>query len=174
MHYGEIITADPANGPGIRLSLFVSGCTNHCRGCFQPETWDFNYGPEYTEETEERVLSELKKDYYQGLTILGGEPMEPENQPDVAHLIMRMREDMPDKDIWVFTGFTFESDLLPGQRKYTEYTDSILDNIDVLVDGKFILEKKNLMLRFRGSENQRIIDMKKSRRSGKVVLSPLN
>ena len=96
--------------------------------------------------------------------------MEPENQPDVAHLIMRMREDMPDKDIWVFTGFTFESDLLPGQRKYTEYTDSILDNIDVLVDGKFILEKKNLMLRFRGSENQRVIDMNATRREGKTVL----
>ncbi|MCR5785956.1 MAG: anaerobic ribonucleoside-triphosphate reductase activating protein [Eubacterium sp.] len=174
MHYGEIITADCANGPGIRVSLFVSGCTNCCKGCFQPETWDFNYGAEYTKETEDKLLSELKRPYYQGLTILGGEPFEPENQPYVAKLIRRVREDVPDRDIWIFTGFTYESDLLPGQRKYTEETDYILDNIDMLVDGKFILEKKNLMLKFRGSENQRIIDMISTRKEGKVVLSELN
>lgn len=170
MHYGEIIRADCANGPGVRISLFVSGCTNQCEGCFQPETWNFNYGPLYTTSIEDFIIEELSKPYYQGLTLLGGEPLEPENQPEVWQLIERVRREQPDRDIWLFTGFTYEKDLLQGQRKYTPYTDDILDNIDVLVDGKFIQRLKNIALRFRGSENQRLIDMPRTRESGQVVI----
>ena len=174
MHYGEIITADCANGVGMRVSLFVSGCTNCCKGCFQPETWDFCYGPEYTKETEDFIVDELKKAYYQGLTILGGEPFEVENQPEVAALIRRLKTELPMRDVWMYTGFTYEVDLVPGGKRYTEVTDEILDNIDILVDGKFVEELKNLMLNFRGSANQRIIDMRKSRVAGETILSELN
>lgn len=174
MHYGEIITADTANGPGLRVSLFVSGCTNCCKGCFQPQTWDFCYGLEYTKETEEFIISELGKSYYHGLTILGGEPFELSNQPEVAALIRRVRKELPERNIWMYTGFTYEEDLVPNGKRYTEFTDDILDNIDVLVDGKFVEELKNLMLNFRGSSNQRIIDMRSTRKTGEVVLSPLN
>ena len=174
MHYGEIITADCANGPGVRVSLFVSGCTNCCKGCFQPETWDFSYGLEYTKETEEFILSELHKGYYRGLTILGGEPFEMCNQPTVLSLIKRVRNELPEKDIWMYTGFTYDVDLVPGGKRYANVTDEILNSIDILVDGKFQEELKNLMLNFRGSENQRIIDIKKTRKTGEVILSPLN
>ena len=174
MHYGEIITADCANGVGMRVSLFVSGCTNCCKGCFQPETWDFSHGPEYTKETEDFIIEELKKPYYKGLTILGGEPFEIANQPEVAALIRRLKEELPSRDIWMYTGFLYDVDLQPQGRRYTEVTDEILDSIDILVDGKFEEELRNLMLKFRGSENQRIIDMKQTRKSGKLVLSELN
>lgn len=174
MHYGEILIADCANGVGIRVSLFVSGCTNHCKGCFQPQTWDFNYGMEYTQETEDFIISEVSKPYYQGLTILGGEPMEPENQRELVKLIRRMRKECPDKDIWMYSGFTVNEDLIPGERKYTEVTDEILGNIDILVDGKFEEDLKDISLKFRGSRNQRIIDMKKSKEKGQLVLSDLN
>lgn len=174
MHYGEIITADCANGTGMRVSLFVSGCTNCCKGCFQPETWDFFHGPEYTKETEDFIIEELKKPYYQGLTILGGEPFEIKNQPEVAALIRRLKEEIPERTIWMYTGFLYDVDLMPGGRRYTEVTDEILDNIDILVDGKFEEELRNLMLKFRGSENQRIIDMRRTRAAGEVVLSELN
>lgn len=174
MHYGEILIADCANGVGIRVSLFVSGCTNHCKGCFQPQTWDFNYGMEYTQETEDFIISEVSKPYYQGLTILGGEPMEPENQRELVKLIRRMRKECPDKDIWMYSGFIVNEDLIPGGRKYTEVTDEILGNIDILVDGKFEEDLKDISLKFRGSRNQRIIDMKKSKEKGQLVLSDLN
>lgn len=174
MHYGEILIADCANGVGIRVSLFVSGCTNHCKGCFQPQTWDFNYGMEYTQETEDFIISEVSKPYYQGLTILGGEPMEPENQREIVKLIRRMRKECPDKDIWVYSGFIVNEDLIPGGRKYTKVTDEILGNIDILVDGKFEEDLKDISLKFRGSRNQRIIDMKKSKEKGQLVLSDLN
>lgn len=174
MHIGEIITADSANGSGIRVSVFVSGCTNRCKGCFQPETWDFSYGRPYTGEIEDRILSELAKSYYTGLTILGGEPFEPSNQREIVGLIRRVREELPERTIWVYTGFTYDTDLVPGGCRYIECTDEILDHIDVLVDGRFVEELKNITLRFRGSENQRIIDMKRTRSAGKVVLSPLN
>ena len=174
MHYGEILIADCANGVGIRVSLFVSGCTNHCKGCFQPQTWDFNYGMEYTQETEGFIISEVSKPYYQGLTILGGEPMEPENQRELVKLIRRMRKECPDKDIWMYSGFTVNEDLIPGGRKYIEVTDEILGNIDILVDGKFEEDLKDISLKFRGSRNQRIIDMKKSKEKGQLVLSDLN
>lgn len=174
MNYGQLMLADCANGSGIRVSLFVSGCTNHCPGCFQPQTWDFGFGKEYTAETEQQIISELRKPYYKGLTLLGGEPFEPSNQVELIKLIRRVHSELPEKDIWMYTGFTYDKDLVPGGCRYTDVTDEILNDIDVLVDGRFILEKKNISLKFRGSENQRIIDMKASRASGSVVLSALN
>ena len=157
MHFGNILTADSANGPGIRLSLFVSGCTNHCKGCFQPETWDFEYGKLYTQDTENYIISELSKPYYQGLTILGGDPMEFDNQKALLPLIKRVKTELLNKDIWIYTGFLYE-DLLSGGRRYIKrITDEFIKNIDVIVDGPFELDKKNITLEFRGSSNQRII-----------------
>ena len=170
MHIGEILKADSANGIGIRLTLFVSGCTNHCKGCFQPQTWDFNYGKEYTKADEDAILHELSKHFYTGITLLGGEPFEPENQRELVKLLRKIKQELPDKTIWSFTGFVYDRDLQPGQRKHCEVTDEMLSMIDVLIDGPFIEEKKNISLRFRGSENQRIIDMNKTRESGTVVL----
>lgn len=160
MHYGIIKKSDVANGPGVRVSLFVSGCTNGCEGCFQPETWDFHYGSEYTEETRQQILEALKPSHIRGLTILGGEPFELENQPDVAALVKRVRADFPNRDIWCFTGFILEQDLIPGGRRYGSHTDDILSCLDVLVDGRFEQSRKNLSLAFRGSENQRLIDLR--------------
>ena len=174
MHFGQIFTADSANGIGIRVSLFVSGCTNKCKGCFQPETWDFNYGQEYTKETEDFIIKELSKAYYTGLTILGGEPFEPSNQKELINLIRRVKEECPGKTIWMYTGFTYDRDLVAGGCRYTEVTDEILDSIDILVDGRFEEELKNITLNFRGSSNHRIIDMKVTRAAGTVVLSELN
>ncbi len=173
MYVGQIITVDSANGMGIRVSVFVSGCTNHCKGCFQPQTWDFKYGKPYDKATEQFILTELAKDFYQGLTILGGEPFEPENQEAVAGLIRRVRKELPNKDIWIYTGYTYEEDLQPSGRRYTEFTDEILNGADILVDGRFIEELKNITLQFRGSENQRIIDLKKTKICGEVVLAKL-
>ena len=173
MNIGEIITADSANGTGIRVSLFVSGCTNHCKGCFQPETWDFEYGRPYTAEIEDRLMSELSKVYYTGLTILGGEPFEPSNQRELVKLIRRVKTELPDKDIWMFTGFTYDKDLIEGGCRHIECTDEILDSIDVLVDGRFVEELKDISLVFRGSSNQRIILMKPTRAGEGIVLSPL-
>lgn len=170
MHYGLIRNCDIANGPGIRVSLFVSGCTNRCEGCFQPETWDFNYGQVFTAEIEESIINDLRPSYIQGLTILGGEPFEPQNQRVLIHLIKRVREELPEKDIWCFTGFTLDHQLSVNGKKYCEVTDEILDSIDVLVDGKFELDKKNISLKFRGSENQRLIDMKATRDAKSIIL----
>lgn len=172
MHYGQIMIADSANGAGIRLTLFVSGCTNHCPGCFQPETWDFSFGEPYTQEVEDKILDELQKPYYDGLTILGGEPFEIENQPALLPLIKRVHEMYPKRTIWMYTGFHYE-DLLPDGKRYTPFTDSILDKIDILVDGPFQEENKNISLNFRGSTNQRIIDISQTRKAGRIVLSPL-
>ena len=174
MHVGEIMQADCANGVGIRLSLFVSGCTNRCKGCFNEQTWDFNYGNLWTPELEQFFMDTLAQSFYDGMTILGGEPFEPENQPEVAELITRVRRELPDKNIWVYTGFLYDKDLIPGGRKYTAYTDQILDQIDTLIDGPFILEQKDIRLKFRGSRNQRILDMKQTRKTGQIVLSSLN
>lgn len=174
MHFGQIFTADSANGIGIRVSLFVSGCTNKCKGCFQPETWDFNYGEEYTQETEDFIIKELSNAYYTGLTILGGEPFEPSNQREVVKLIRRVKRECQGKTIWMYTGFTYDRDLIPDGSRYTEVTDEILDSIDILVDGRFEEELKNIRLNFRGSENQRIIDMPATRASREIVLSDLN
>ena len=174
MYIGEIIKADSANGEGIRVSIFVSGCTNHCKGCFQPQTWNYNYGYLYDDNMENDIINELSQSYYNGLTILGGEPFEISNQQGLLPLIRRIKKELPDKTIWVYTGFTYDVDLVAGGKRYTNVTDEILDSIDILVDGKFVEELKSLMLNFRGSSNQRIIDMRASRKAGKVVLSKLN
>lgn len=174
MHIGEIMKADSANGIGMRVSIFVSGCTNHCEGCFQPETWDFNFGEEYTPVIEQEIVDELAKPFYQGLTILGGEPFEPSNQETLIGLIRRVRWELPKRSIWMYTGFVYEDLLQGGCRYVPEITDEILDNIDVLVDGKFVQNLKKITLNFRGSSNQRIIDVKKTRAAGKVILDPLN
>lgn len=173
MHIGQIIFADSANGIGIRVSLFVSGCTNCCPDCFQKETWDFNFGQLYTKEIEDKIIEELKKTYYDGITLLGGEPFEFENQKGLLPLIRRIKKELPNKTIWAYTGFLYE-DLLDGGKRHIDITDEILDSIDILVDGKFILSKYNITLNFRGSENQRIIDIKKTRKEGKIILSSLN
>ncbi len=170
MHYGNIKEFDVANGEGVRITLFVSGCTNHCEGCFQPATWDFQYGQPYTEETEERIIRFLDRPLTDGLTLLGGEPMEPDNQRELVRLARRLKREHPDKTIWCFTGFIYERDLLAGQRRHTEVTDEFLSLIDVLVDGPFILQQRNLALTFRGSENQRVLDMQKTLCEGKPVL----
>lgn len=174
MYIGEIIKADSANGEGIRVSIFVSGCTNHCKGCFQPQTWKYNYGYLYDDNMENDIINELSQSYYNGLTILGGEPFEISNQQGLLPLIRRIKKELPDKTIWVYTGFTYDVDLVAGGKRYTNVTDEILDSIDILVDGKFVEELKSLMLNFRGSSNQRIIDMRATRKAGKVVLSKLN
>lgn len=161
MHYGQIITNDCANGTGIRLSLFVSGCTNQCPGCFQPETWDFEYGLPYTEETQQNIISELKKPQYTGITILGGEPFELENQKTILDLINTIKTQMPEKTIWMYTGFIYDRDLIKGGKRYIEHiTPNIINQIDTLVDGPFIKAQKNIQLQFRGSNNQRIIHFK--------------
>ena len=170
MHYGNIKQYDIADGEGVRTTLFVSGCTNCCKGCFQPETWDFNFGKPYTEETENRIMEMLADENIQGLTLLGGEPFEPENQRVLINLLRRVRKELPQKDIWSYTGFVYERDLIEGCRKHTEVTDEMLSLIDILVDGPFIEEKKNISLMFRGSENQRVIDMKQTLALGHVVL----
>ncbi len=170
MFYGEIKERDIANGIGVRVSLFVSGCTNRCKGCFNKQTWDFNFGEEYTVETENRIIELLKPDFVTGLTLLGGEPFEPKNQEELLKLTDRVKKEMPNKTIWCYTGFTYEKLKTDGEYCRTEFTDRMLNNIDVLVDGKFVEEKKNIRLKFRGSENQRIIDLNKTRAEKRVVL----
>lgn len=161
MYYGNIKTVDVANGEGVRVSLFVSGCRNACPGCFQPNTWSFDYGEEFTEETEDFIINALSPAHIQGFSLLGGEPFEEENQKTLAPFLERIKKTYPQKDIWCWTGYVLEKDLQKGKRKHTEYTERMLSCIDVLVDGPFIKEKKNLMLQFRGSENQRIIHLHK-------------
>lgn len=170
MYYGNIKKVDIADGEGIRVSLFVSGCTNACEGCFQKATWDFFFGQEYTQATEDEIIEALKPDYIAGLTTLGGEPFEIENQPSLVKLFRRVRKELPQKTIWSYTGFVYERDLLPGGKRNIDVTDEMLSLLDVLIDGPFILAKKNLNLAFRGSENQRVIDMVKTRQQKKVVL----
>ena len=161
MYYGEIKDCDIANGEGVRITLFVSGCTNHCPHCFQPQTWDFNYGQPFTRETEDQLLTMLAPGYIQGLTLLGGEPFEPENQVEVVKLLKRVKETYPKKDIWCYSGYLFDVDMIPGGRVYTDVTEEMLSYIDVLVDGEFIEEEKDVTLVFRGSRNQRIIELGK-------------
>ncbi|MCD8152664.1 MAG: anaerobic ribonucleoside-triphosphate reductase activating protein [Clostridiales bacterium] len=173
MYYSGIKAFSTENGPGVRVSLFVSGCRNRCKGCFQPDTWDFCHGEKFTEETAQQILDGLKPDYISGLTLLGGDPFEPENQEGLIDLVRRVKETYPSKTIWAFTGYLLETDLTAGGKNFTPYTEELLSLIDVLVDGPFVKEQKNLMLSFRGSENQRIILMDETRRTGKVVLSPL-
>lgn len=159
MNYGNIKKCDIADGPGVRVSLFVSGCRHHCKGCFNAETWDFHYGQPYTKETEVEILEALAPSYIQGFTLLGGEPFEPENQAVLAGLVKKVREVFPKKDIWCYTGYLYDVDLIPGGKVFTEYTKAMLSCIDVLVDGEFVEEKKDITLRFRGSSNQRILEI---------------
>ena len=168
MNYGGIKDYDIANGPGIRLSLFVSGCRHHCKGCFNAMTWDFNYGEPYTKEVEDDILKKLGQECYQGLTLLGGEPMEPEKQKCILPLVRRFKEMYPKKDLWCFTGFLFDKDLLGWMSEELYETPELLKYIDILVDGKFILEKKDVRLVFKGSSNQRTIDVQKSLKEGKI------
>ena len=167
MNYATIKNCDIANGPGVRVSLFVSGCTHRCPGCFNEVAWDFDYGQPFTEETIESLLDMLRPSYIRGLTLLGGEPFEPRNQADVVKLLRRIKAELPEKSIWAFSGYLFEKDMLSGRiGDLTEY----LSCLDVLVDGPFVQAKKNLNLRFRGSENQRIIDVKASLAEGRTIL----
>ena len=170
MYYGEIKDCDIADGNGVRVTLFVSGCTNRCKGCFQPQTWDFHYGKPFTRETEDRILSMLSPSYIDGLTLLGGEPFEPETQRVLYPFLLRVRERYPEKTVWAFSGFTLEELRQEGSHPRCEVTDAMLDQLDVLVDGRFREELKSLMLRFRGSSNQRLIDMNETRRQGQIVL----
>ena len=175
MHYGAIKLNDIANGEGIRVSLFVSGCTNHCKECFNPETWDFEYGKPFTEQTEQYILDNLKSDFVNGLTLLGGEPFEPRNQKVLLPFVKKVRAMYPNKSIWAYSGFRFEDELLKeGSYANCEYTLELLKNIDILVDGRFDKDLKDIRLNFRGSSNQRIILVQQSLNSDNVVLSPLN
>lgn len=170
MNYAEIKNCDIANGPGVRISLFVSGCTHHCPGCFNEVAWDFGYGRPFTEDTIREILDMLKPHYIRGLTLLGGEPFEPQNQGAVVELLRRVKEAYPEKSIWAFSGYLFDRDILSGRLGDWKITREYLSYLDVLVDGPFVEAKKNLSLRFRGSENQRIIDVPASLASGTVVL----
>ena len=170
MFYGEIKNYDIANGTGVRVSLFVSGCTNKCEGCFQPQTWDFRYGREFTKETEDMILQMLGPGYINGLTVLGGEPFEPENQRALLPFLRRVRETYPKKDIWVFSGFTVEEMRTSGSHPNCECTEDMLALTDVLVDGRFELAKKDISLAFRGSSNQRIIDVQKSLHANEIFM----
>lgn len=169
MNYAAIKTHDIANGPGVRVSLFVSGCTHHCEGCFNPETWDFCYGQPYTAETEQEILDACDKPYIRGLSLLGGEPFEPANQTALLPLLRRFREQFPDKTVWCYSGYNYELDMLTGQLGNWAVTKEMLSLIDVLVDGEFILKQKDLNLRFRGSANQRIIDVPRSLEHDQVL-----
>ena len=169
MNYGEIKNCDIANGEGVRVSLFVSGCTHHCKNCFNAQTWDFSFGSPFTKETEDMILNLLAPGYINGLSLLGGEPFEPDNQRALLPFLKRVRAAYPDKTIWCFSGYTLESDLLSESRARCEVTDEMLSCIDVLVDGEFIEEQKNISLAFRGSENQRVINVPKTLASGSLV-----
>lgn len=174
MNYGNIKYYDIANGEGVRTSLFVSGCTHHCKNCFNPETWDFRYGKPFTKQVEDEIIKSLEPDYINGLTLLGGEPMEKANQRALLPFLKRVRERYPQKTIWCYSGYLFDSELLNESRARCEVTDQMLSLIDILVDGEFKEEQKDITLRFKGSANQRIIDVQKSLKEGKVVLSPFN
>ena len=169
MYYGEIKDCDIANGEGVRVTLFVSGCTNRCKGCFQPQTWDFCYGEPFTAETEAKLLQMLAPDYINGLTLLGGDPFEPENQRALLPFLRQVRQAYPRKTIWAFTGFTYEALLTDGAHPRCEATDAMLALVDVLVDGPFVEELHDISLRFRGSSNQRLIDLNATRAAGEVV-----
>ncbi len=169
MNVANIKKVDIADGIGVRVSLFVSGCTHHCKNCFNPETWDFGYGTPYTAETEQEIIDALKPSYIRGLTLLGGEPFEPVNQRVLVGLLRRVRAELPEKDIWSYSGYTFE-ELTGDSRARCEVTDEMLSMLDILVDGEYVDALRNIRLRFRGSENQRILDVPKSLKEGRAVV----
>lgn len=171
MNYCTIKTFDIANGEGVRTCLFVSGCTNHCEECFQPETWDFNYGEAFTRETEDYIIEKTKPYFVNGLTLLGGEPFEPANQRELVPFLRRFKEECPDKSIWCFTGFTLDEELWKdGSYPRCEVTDEMISMIDVLVDGRYVKCLHDISLRFRGSSNQRLIDIKKTLQNKEIIL----
>ena len=170
MNYAEIKNCDIANGPGVRVSLFVSGCTHHCPGCFNQVAWDFDYGQPFTQQTIDGILEMMKPSYIKGLTLLGGEPFEPQHQEPIVELLRQLKEKYPQQSIWAFSGYLFDRDILAGRLGPWEITKEYLSYLDVLVDGPFVEAKKNLSLRFRGSENQRIIDVPASLTAGEIVL----
>lgn len=170
MNYATIKNCDIANGPGVRVSLFVSGCTHRCKGCFNEVAWDFSYGEPFTQNTIDTIIGMLKPDHVKGLTLLGGEPFEPQNQGAIVELLRQVKARYPDKSIWAFSGYLFDKDILSGRLGDWNITREFLSYLDVLVDGPFILEKKDLSLRFRGSSNQRLIDVPLSLETGDIVL----
>jgi anaerobic ribonucleoside-triphosphate reductase activating protein len=170
MYYGELKTCDIANGPGVRVSLFVSGCTNHCEGCFQPQTWDFQYGKPFTAETEALIWAELDKPYVNGLSLLGGEPFEPDNQRALLPFLHQIKQRYPGKTIWCFTGFRLEDLRTVGTHPHCEATDELLTMLDILVDGRFVQAQKDISLQFRGSRNQRVIDLKQTFARGEICI----
>ena len=170
MYFSEVKNCDIANGPGVRVSLFVSGCTHHCKGCFNEMTWDFEYGRPFTKEDEERILDMLEPDYIAGLTLLGGEPLEHVNQKGLLPFLREVKKRFPEKSIWCYTGYTFEKDVLDTFCNQFSETREFLNYLDVLVDGEFQLDKKNISLRFKGSENQRIILVRESLKCGQTIL----
>ena len=170
MNYATIKNCDIANGPGVRVSLFVSGCTHHCKGCFNEVAWDFHYGQPFTQQTIDAILEMLRPAYIKGLTLLGGEPFEPQNQPALVDLLRQVRASYPEKSIWAFSGYLFDKDIAPGRLGDPEITRELLGYVDVLVDGRFVEEKKDLSLRFRGSSNQRLINVPASLEKGEVIL----
>ena len=174
MHYADIKTHDIANGPGVRVSVFVSGCSRHCPGCFNKEAWDFNYGKEFTVETENEVLQALEPNYIKGLSLLGGEPFEPANQRGLLPLLRKVKARFPQKDIWCYSGHSFDKEILAKMLPNHKETAEFLSYIDILVDGEFLEAEKNPALRFRGSGNQRIIEVQKSLQAGRIVLWDLN
>lgn len=169
MNYAEIKYCDIANGPGVRTSLFVSGCTHHCEGCFNQMTWDFHYGEVFTEEVENQIIESLRPDYIVGLTLLGGEPFEHINQMGLLPLLRRVKKEFPKKNIWCYTGYTLETDIADRMAKMWPETMEMLSCLDVLVDGKFMLEKKDISLQFRGSSNQRLICVPEFLKTGEIV-----
>ena len=170
MNYATIKNCDIANGPGVRVSLFVSGCTHRCKGCFNEVAWDFEYGEPFTQDTIDSILKMLEPPYVQGITLLGGEPFEPQNQGAIVDLLRQIKAKMPEKSVWAFSGYLFDKDIMAGKLGPKEITQELVGYLDVLVDGPFILEKKDLTLRFRGSSNQRLIDVPASMKSGEIVL----
>lgn len=169
MNYSAIKYCDIANGIGVRTVLFVSGCRNHCKDCFQPETWSFENGEPFTGEIEDAIIDSLKPDYIKGLTLLGGDPFEPENQEALLPFMKRVREACPAKDVWAYTGYVLDKDLVPGGKCYTRDTKELLERIDILVDGPFITEQKDITLQFKGSKNQRVIDCVHYCKTGEIV-----
>ncbi len=170
MHYATIKYNDIANGVGVRTSLFVSGCTHRCKNCFNSEAWDFHYGDEFTKDVQTKILDSIDSYFVSGLSLLGGEPMEPVNQRGLIELLRAFKARFGNKTVWCYTGYTLESDLLPGGRVHCEVTDELLSYIDVLVDGEFVQELYDITLRFKGSSNQRLIDLKKTLAKGEVVI----
>ncbi|MBD8923848.1 anaerobic ribonucleoside-triphosphate reductase activating protein [bacterium] len=169
MNYADIKKIDVANGEGVRVSVFVSGCNHHCKGCFNQCAWDFNYGKEFSEKEEQQIIEYMNHDYISGLSLLGGEPLEPKNQEGLLPLVKKVKEKFPNKNIWCYTGFDFEKDVVGKMAKNNETTRELLKYIDIIVDGKFEEDKKDLKLQFRGSSNQKIVDVKKSLQTGQIV-----